>query len=211
VLSIPCAALVAKLMLPETERPETLGRLPPLDEEGRHGNLMAALAAGAADGVRLAAGIAGLLIAVLGIVGIVDLALGRFVGALDLGTLLGYAFRPFAWLVGIEAADVPEAARLLGMRLVSTEVVAYRELGALADAGAVSGRTLLILSYALCGFAHVASLGIFVGGTAALAPSRRNDLAALGPRALLAATLATLMTGAVSGLFYHGQRGVLGL
>ena len=104
-----------------------------------------------------------------------------------------------------------EAGTILGRRLVLTEVVAYRDLGALAAAGAVSGRTVLILSYALCGFTHVASLGIFVGGIAALAPERRDDIAALGLRALAAATLATLMTGALAGLFYHGQQGLLGL
>ena len=88
---------------------------------------------------------------------------------------------------------------------------AYQQLGELAGTGTISPRTLLILSYALCGFTHVASVGIFVGGVAALAPSRRDDLAGLGLRALAGATLATLMTGALAGLFYHGQRGLLGL
>jgi CNT family concentrative nucleoside transporter len=94
---------------------------------------------------------------------------------------------------------------------VLTEVVAYRQLADLAASGAIAPRTLLVLSYALCGFAHLASMSIFVGGVSALAPSRRDDLAGLGLRALAAATLATLMTGALAGVFYHGQRGVLGL
>jgi CNT family concentrative nucleoside transporter len=90
-------------------------------------------------------------------------------------------------------------------------MVAYQELGALATSQALSPRSVLILSYALCGFAHLASTGIFVGGIAALVPERRDDLAALGPRALIGATLATLMTGAVAGFFYHGQAGILGM
>ena len=92
-----------------------------------------------------------------------------------------------------------------------TEVVAYQQLAGLAAQNAISPRTLLILSYALCGFAHVASMGIFVGGIAGLAPSRRDDAAALGLRALAGATLATLITGALAGVFYHGQKGLLGL
>jgi len=219
VLSIPAAALVAKLMLPETGQPETLGRLPPLADAGRQPNAMAALAAGARDGLHLAAGIAGLLIAVLGTVALIDLALGGLAGPfektlggpLDLGRILGWLFTPLAWLLGIEGGDLREAGRLLGLRAIKTEVVAYRELATLAASGAVSARTLLVLSYALCGFAHVASVGIFVGGAAALAPSRRGDLAALAVRALVGATLATLITGALAGVFYHGQSGVLRL
>jgi len=112
-------------------------------------------------------------------------------------------------LLGIEAGDLTAAGRLLGERSIVTEIPSYRELARLARDGAVSARTTLILSYALCGFAHVGSVGIFVGGIAALAPSRRDDLAALGLRALVGATLATLMTGALAGAFYHGQAGVL--
>jgi CNT family concentrative nucleoside transporter len=214
VISIPAAALASKLMLPETERPETLGVVPALDEGERDGSSMAALARGAWDGLRLAAGIATLLIAVLGLVAIFDLALARVSGlfgaSIGLRDLLGWLFTPLVALLGIEGGDLREAGRLLGERAVLTEIPAYRDLAELARSGAVSPRTLLVLSYALCGFAHVASMGIFVGGVAALAPSRRDDLAAVGPRALVAATIATLMTGALAGLFYHGQRGVLG-
>jgi concentrative nucleoside transporter, CNT family len=219
VLSIPAAAMVSKLMLPETGRPATLGAVPPAAESARHANTLAALAAGGWDGLRMAAGIATLLIAVLGVVAVIDLGLARMSapfaaalgGPLDLQRILGWLFTPLAWLLGIGAADVPAAARLLGGRTVLTEVVAYQQLGGLAAAGSVSPRTLLVLSYALCGFSHVASVGIFVGGISALAPARRDDLAALGLRALVAATLATLMTGALAGVYYHGQAGLLGL
>ncbi len=220
VIAIPAGALISKLMLPETGTPETLGAVPPMEEESaRERNSMAALAAGSWDGLKLAAGIATLLIAVLGMVGILDLALARVSapfaeslgGPLNLSRILGWTFTPLAWLLGLERADVQGAARLLGERAVLTEVVAYRHLGDLAAAHSLSQRTVLVLSYALCGFAHVASVGIFVGGTAALAPSRRDDLAALAWRSFLAATLATLLTGAIAGVFYHGQRGILGV
>ncbi len=219
VISIPVAVLVSKLILPETESPVTLGDVPPPAAPVRHGNTMAALAAGSWDGLKLAAGIATLLIVVLGVVGIADLLLARatapaagvFGGALTLERILGWLFTPLAWLLGIEGADLVRAGRLLGTRMILTEVVAYRQLGDLAASGLLTPRTLVILSYALCGFAHVASVGIFVGGIAALAPSRRDDLAALGPRALIGATLATLMTGSLAGLLYHGQTGLLGV
>ncbi len=219
VLSNPAAALVSKLILPETETPQTLGRVPPVAEGKRHRNPMAALSAGAWDGLRLAAGIATLLIAVLGVVALIDLGLTRLTapaastlgGPIDLGRILGWLFTPVAWLLGIEAADVAQAGRLLGERLVVTEVVAYQQLAAMAGEGTLAPRSILVLSYALCGFTHVASVGIFVGGIAALAPDRRDDLAALSARALLGATLATLITGALAGAFYYGQGSLLGL
>jgi len=217
VLSIPAAALVSKLMLPEREAPATRSGVPPVEDAARHGNFVAALSAGAWDGLRLAAGIATLLIAVLGLVALIDLGLSRasapfaqsLGGTLDLRRVLGWLFTPLAWLIGIEPSDAVEAGRLLGERVVVTEIPAYRDLARLAASHAVSARTSLILSYALCGFAHLGSVGIFVGGIAALAPSRRDDLSALGPRALVGATLATLMTGALAGALYHGQPGVI--
>jgi CNT family concentrative nucleoside transporter len=111
--------------------------------------------------------------------------------------------------LGIAQPDWAEAGRLLGERVMLTEVVSYQDLGQMAAQGILlDPRTVVIMSYALCGFAHVASMAIFVGGTTALTPTRRDDLAALGLRALLAATLATLMTGCVAGIFSDGS-GVL--
>ncbi len=219
ILSIPAAALVSKLILPETGQPETLGSLPPAAGTHRHGNTMAALSAGAWDGLKLAAGIATLLVAMLGLVGILDLMLTQVTGPLEvwlggpltLQRILGWIFTPLAWLLGLEGSDLSQAGQLLGQRILLTEVVAYHQLGEMGTAESLSPRTMLVLSYALCGFAHLASVGIFVGGIAALVPSRRDDLAALGFPALAGSTLATLMTGALAGLFYHGQQGILGL
>jgi CNT family concentrative nucleoside transporter len=219
VISIPAAVLISKLMLPESETPETMGVLPPLEKRDGDANLMAAISTGAWDGLKLAAGIASMLIAVLGVVALVDLALEWMSSPfslavsepLNLERILGWIFTPLAWMLGVNSADLIVVAELLGKRAILTEVVAYQELGALSSARELSPRSILVLSYALCGFAHVASVGIFVGGISAIVPERRNDLSAMALHAFAASTLTTLMTGAIAGVFYHGQQGVLGL
>jgi len=215
VLSIPAGVVMAKMFVPEIQRPETLADVPPVDPASRSSNLMAAIVAGATDGLKLAAGIGALLIAMLGLVALIDRLLllpstwMSLPQPLTLTTILSWMFYPVSALLGIAIADVPTAARLLGERVILTEVVAYQDLARLASAGdIVEPRTVIILSYALCGFAHIASVAIFVGGMAALIPSRRDELAGLGLRALLAATLATLMTACVAGMFTTGE-GVL--
>jgi concentrative nucleoside transporter, CNT family len=217
VLSIPAGVVMAKMFVPETQPSETLADVPPDDPTLRSSNLMAAIIAGATDGLKLAAGIVALLIAMLGLVALIDRLLAlpsswlSWPQPLTLATILSWAFYPLAALLGIPLADVATAARLLGERVILTEVVAYQEMARLAFAGAFSApRTVVILSYALCGFAHVASVAIFVGGLAAIIPSRRDELAGLGWRALLAATLATLMTACVAGIFTTGEGVLLG-
>ncbi|HJZ83173.1 MAG TPA: nucleoside transporter C-terminal domain-containing protein [Pyrinomonadaceae bacterium] len=215
ILAIPACVVVSKLLVPEIETPETLAAVPREDESTGSKNLISAIIQGAMDGLKLAAGVSALLIAILGIVALIDKLLG--VGSLWLGMseplsfvrILSWAFYPFAFLLGLQTSDVPVAARLLGERVILTEVFSYNHLAQSISSGQITNpRTVVILSYALCGFAHVAAMAIFVGGTAALAPSRRDDLASLGLRALLAATLATLMTGCVAGIFSSGE-GVL--
>lgn len=212
VISIPAGAVIAKLLVPETGTPETMGAVPRADESERPRNLMSAIITGAMDGLKLAAGIAALLIAILGMVALVDVVLrlpGQWIGMsepLTLVRILSWMFYPFAVLLGISRPDLAEASTLLGQRLILTEVVSYNNLATMIANGQLTDpRTTVIMSYALCGFAHVASVAIFVGGTAALVPSRRDDLAGLGMRALLAATLATLMTGCVAGIFSSGE------
>ena len=217
ILSIPAGVVMAKILVPETQAPETLADVPPEDPTLRSSNLMGAIIAGATDGLKLAAGIAALLIAMLGLVALIDRGLLlpsawlSLPQTLTLATILGWAFYPVTVLLGMPLADVPTAARLLGARVILTEVVAYQEMARLASAGGfVEPRSVVILSYALCGFAHVASVAIFVGGMAALIPARRDALASLGWRALLAATLATLMTACVAGMFTTGEGVLLG-
>jgi len=212
VISIPAAVVMAKLMVPETAYPATMGTVPPEDASLKSRSAMSAVIEGSWDGVRLAVGIGALLIALLGLLAVADGFLSFVAGKLGAGgrfsfvTLLGWLFIPLTALLGIAPADVLTASRLLGERVILTEVVPYQELADLAAAGGFSDpRTVVVLSYALCGFAHIASVAIFVGGTAALVPSRRNELALLGGRALVAATLATLMTGCVAGIFSRGE------
>lgn len=218
IISIPAAIVMAKLLLPETETPETASSIPKEEETPHARNLMSAIIEGSMDGMRLAAGIAALLVAGLGMVALLDKLVGwpsRWLGLsepLSIVKILGWVFYPLAALLGIARADIAEAGRLLGERVLLTEVVSYQELSVMIANGQITDpRTVVILTYALCGFTHVASIAIFVGGTAALAPSRRDDLAALGFRALLAATLATLMTGCIAGIFSDGSGVLLNL
>jgi len=242
LMSAPAAIVMSKVLLPETDRPETLGRIARAAYE-REGSAIEAVIGGATAGTKLLVGIVALLIAFLGLVGVLDLVLapagegcehvvnrvGGWLGAewtvdfaWSLERLLGYVMWPFAVIIGVPPEDSLLAGELLGKRLVVTEVVAYQDLAVLMRAGEaaatqpaaagahfVHARSPVIVAYALCGFAHVASLAIFVGGVSALVPQRRGDLAAVGPRALLAATLACLMTGAVAGVFFRGGPTVL--
>ena len=216
VLSAPAAVVMAKLIVPETETPKTLGiNVKPHYE--REDNLIMAITNGAWNGLRLLGGIVTLLIAFLGILALLDLILGFFGGYLNnliglnfewtFKSILGYIFYPFAIVLGIPPSDAFEIAKIIGERTVATEVVSYQRLSALmAEGTLVHPRSAIIASYALCGFAHIASLAIFVGGIGALAPNRMKDLSRMGFKALLAATLACLMTGAVAGTFFsHGS------
>ncbi len=219
-LSAAAAVVMSKLILPETEEPKTLGvEVSPHYE--RDSSVVEAVIRGANEGVKMIAGIVALLLAFLGIVALVDLFLTGAGARIDLLTghpidwslkgLLGYLFYPFALAIGVPPADAFEVARLIGERAVLTEVKSYQDLAGLLAAGTLSSpRSAVIAAYALCGFAHVASLAIFVGGTAALVPHRTRDLSAVGPRALAAATLACLMTAAVAGACYTGSAVLFG-
>lgn len=213
ILSAPAAIVMSKLLLPETETPETLGiHVHPHYE--KESNAIESVINGANTGVKLALSIAGMLLAFLGLVALADLIFG-FGGNLinkllglniewTFKNILGYIFYPVSLILGIPPADAMETARLIGERLVVTELTAYQDLAVVLKNGTlVHPRSALICTYALCGFAHIASLAIFVGGIAALVPERTHQLAKLAPRALLAATLACLMTGAVAGTFFH--------
>ncbi len=212
VLSAPAAVALSKLIVPETETPKTLG-LDVKPHYERDDNLIMAIINGAQSGLRLLGGIITLLIAFLGILALIDLVLGWAGGYLNslfhwsfewsLQSVLGYIFYPITLLLGVPPADAMEIARVIGERTVTTEVFSYQHLAQLIKDGAlIHPRSAIIASYALCGFAHIASLAIFVGGVGALAPTRLKDLSRMGFRALLAATLACLMTGAVAGLFF---------
>lgn len=219
-LSAPAALVMSKLLMPETEKPKTLG-IDVKPHYEKEDNLIMAVINGAGNGLRLLGGIISLLLAFLGILALLDLVLGWFGGYLNtwfgwnlewsFKALLGYIFYPFTLILGVPPADALSIARVIGERTVATEVASYQDLAQLlAQNALLYPRSALIASYALCGFAHVASLAIFVGGIGSLAPSRYKDLSRLGFRALLAATLACLMTAAVAGTFFTGGSILLG-
>jgi len=212
IMNAPAAIVISKLLCPETGAPETLGKnvRPGYDKEP---NLFAAIINGANSGVKLIAGIMALLLAFLGLVELLNKMIG-FAGnpansllginmEWSLKGLLGYLFYPFTFLIGVPWQDVPEIARIIGERIVLTEVASFQDLALLMQSGtAVEQRSIVIATYALTGFAHVASMAIFVGGVSALVPQRVKDISQMGFLALLGATLANLLTGAVAGLFY---------
>lgn len=220
VLSAPASLVMSKLILPEDSVPLTLGmKVEPYYE--KEASLFEAVIGGAESGVRLIVGIAALLVAVLGLVALLDLVTGglgayvnNFLGLnidWSLKGLLGYLFYPFTLVIGVPLPDAYPISKIIGERAVVTEVVSYQDLARAMKEGLIADpRSPVLAAYALCGFAHVASMAIFVGGAAALAPSRKRDIAAVGFRALVAATLACLMTACIAGAFFAGKSALLG-
>jgi len=277
IMAIPACFVIAKILVPETETPETMGiqlaeqnsseaeaiapkpvtqfeaTVPseqeaisaggttitsrpvetqppaPTQSEPTVLNPMESIVVGALDGIKLAVAIAALLIAVLGLVALINLffanlaslatssqplvrVIGQVFQVITLQNIVGALFLPLTFFTGVSLKwqELWQASLLLGQRLIATEVPSYQQLAVLANQGAISNRGLLVVSYALCGFAHIPSLGIFVGGLIGLVPSRRKDIAALGWKALWAATLATLMIGCIAGLYDTGNPAILG-
>lgn len=214
LLSAPAALVMSKVIFPEKEAPETLGvHVRPFYE--REKSFFEAIINGANAGVRMIVGIVALLIAVLGLVALVDLLLStlgtKIFGLeteLSLKAIFGYIFYPFTMILGVPRSDWGVISRIIGERVIVTEVVAYKHLA--TELEKLEPRSAVITAYALCGFAHFASMAIFVGGISALAPDRTRDIAGVAVRALLAATLACLVTACVAGTFYtEGRASIL--
>ena len=206
LISAPAAVVVAKLMEPETGSPLTAGRV--VDPSvGRYGGVMEAITQGSLDGAKLMMGVIALLISFLGLASLLGGLVSWLSGLagqpqVTLGWLLGWAGWPLALIMGVPVEDARAVGQLLGQRALVTEIPAYMELARLLGSGGlIHGRSAILASYALCGFAHVGSVAIFVGGYGVLAPGRLGELSRLGLKALWAATLATLMTGCVAGVF----------
>jgi CNT family concentrative nucleoside transporter len=220
ILSAPASLVMSKLIIPENSVPLTSGiKAEPYYE--KEGSLFEAVINGAESGVKLIVGIAALLVAVLGIVALLDLitgSLGAYINNFlginvdwTLKGLLGYLFYPFTVVIGVPLPDAYQISKIIGERAVVTEVVSYQDLARAMKEGVIADpRSPVLAAYALCGFAHVASMAIFVGGAAALAPSRKKDIASVGFRALIAATLACLMTACIAGVFFTGTSVLLG-
>jgi CNT family concentrative nucleoside transporter len=199
VMASPCSLYLAKVVRPETGRPETLGVVK-AEVERTHANVIDAAAAGASDGMRLALNIAAMLIAFLAFIAMIDAVLGGLSPGLSLAQVFGTVFAPLAQLIGVESSDVAAVGNLLGTKLVANEFVAYTDFQKYIAEGQLTERSRVLATYALTGFANVASIGIQIGGIGALAPSRRADLARLGGWALLTGFLVTLINAAFAGI-----------
>ncbi len=204
LVSAPAGLVVAKIMLPETERPETLGQAPPT-VHARAENLIDAAAEGGLTGLKLALNIGALLIAFVALIAMLNSAvgaLGSLFGApeLTLQAILGVLLAPLAFLMGVPWAEAHEVGALIGIKTITNEFLAYQRLAASIASGSISERSAIIAAYALCGFANFGSLAILLGGIQAMAPERRAESAQLGLRSILAGTLATCMTGCLAGM-----------
>lgn len=206
VISAPAALLIAKIMVPEVEAPETAGgAIPEIKRTGT--NVVEAATLGATDGLKLALNVAAMLIAFTALVAWLD-TLIVWVGELlrqewSLGMFLGYIFSPLAWAMGIPRSDILHAGELLGLKMVANEFVAYSQLTEWQkpeSAVQLTERTQIILTYALAGFANFASVGIQIGGIGSLVPERQKDLARIAVKAMLGGTLACFMTACIAGI-----------
>ena len=207
IMTSPGTILLSKMLVPETSVPATEGRVViPKDELHKDENLIGAIARGTIDGGRLAFNVAIMLISFLALVALLDSLLGwvhmhnglHWVPG-SLGQILGFLFAPVAWLIGVPWHDCAAIGNLLGTRMALNEVVAYIGLG--AQKAALAPRSFIIATFALCGFANLSSIGIQIGGIGALIPERRNELAKLGLRAMLAGTMANLISASIAGMF----------
>jgi len=204
LMSAPAAIVIAKIMVPETEEPVTLGHVrfaPPVETA----NVIDAAARGAEQGLRLAVTIAAMLLAFVGLVHLVNMGVGAVSGLwmdqpLTLQRVMGWVFSPLAVVMGVPWDDVQEVGQLLGTKTILNEFLAYQAMQPLAEAHVISPRSVTIATYALCGFANFGSVAILVGGLGMLDPARKGLYARLGLRALVAGTLAAFMTACYAGM-----------
>jgi concentrative nucleoside transporter, CNT family len=205
IMTSPGTILMAKMLVPETGVPATEGRVVmPKNEEHKDENLIGAIARGTLDGGKLAFNVGIMLVSFLALVALLDSILNWFhLGHLwfpgSLGQILGFVFAPVAWLIGVPWHDAGAIGNLLGTRMALNEVIAYIALG--AQKATLDPRSFTIATFALCGFANLGSVGMQIGGIGALVPERRNDLARLGIRAMLAGTMANLISASIAGMF----------
>ena len=206
IMTAPGTLVMAKMLVPETEQAKTAGKVVMSVEEEeaeKKENLIGAIARGTTDGLGLALNIAAMLISFLALIALID---GIFGGIHhhywwfpeSLEKVLGVIFAPVAWLIGIPRQDCSTIGSFLGTRMVANELLAYKMLGAAQKT--LDPRSFTIATFALCGFANLSSIGIQIGGIGALAPNKRGELARLGVRAMLAGTMANLMSASIAGM-----------
>jgi CNT family concentrative nucleoside transporter len=211
IMTAPGTILMAKMLVPETEQPKTAGRVVMNEEEAdaeKKDNLLGAIARGTTDGLHLALNIAAMLISFLALIALTNGILGGIHNGLahfgmtwfpsSLEKILGTLFAPVAWIIGVPWHDCMAIGSLLGTRMALNEVIAFSQLG--AQRAALDPRSFTIATFALCGFANLSSIGIQIGGIGALAPNKRAELARLGFRAMLAGTMANLISASIAGM-----------
>lgn len=201
VLSAPASLILAKVLFPETETPDTLGRIPDEYKQKPYSNSIEAATEGASEGLKLALNVAAQLLAFIALIAMLNGILGYFGGLigypqLSLQLMMSWIFAPLMPFLGIAWSEILPSAALVGEKTILNEFVAYLSLT--REAGNLSDRTVVILSYALCGFANFSSIAIQVGGIGAMAPERKKDLAALGIRALIGGTLSSFMVASLA-------------
>jgi CNT family concentrative nucleoside transporter len=207
IMTAPGTLLMAKMLVPETEQPLTAGRVE-MPEMEKEANFLGAISRGTVDGLHLALNVGAMLISFLAMLALINAIMGGAHNWLfahgitwfpsSLQQIFGWVFAPVAWVIGIPWHDCLNIGNLLGTRMVVNEVVAFQQLGALK--GALDPRSFTIATFALCGFANFSSIGIQIGGIGALAPDQRGQLAKFGIRAMLAGTMANLMSASIVGI-----------
>lgn len=198
LMAAPAALVISKIIYPETEEPVTKGKVS-LEVKKEHTNLIDAISHGAADGMKIAINVIAMLIGFIALIAFVNYGLGKIYAPLSLDYIFGKLFYPLAWCMGVPEVDVQQVATIMGQKLTINEFVAFDTLThklttPLTDKG------LLIVSFAICGFANFSSVGMQIGGIGALAPERRADLAKLGIRALISGTLASYLSATIAGM-----------
>ena len=202
IMTAPGTLLMAKMLVPETEKPLTAGRvqMPAMEKES---NVLGAIARGTIDGLHLALNVGAMLITFLALLAFVNAVMGWTHIHISwfpysLQQVFGWVFAPVAWLIGVQWHDAAAIGNLLGTRMVLNEFVAFAQLGTIRST--LDPRSFTIATFALCGFANLSSIGIQIGGIGALAPNKRRDLARFGVRAMLAGTMANLMSASIAGM-----------
>jgi CNT family concentrative nucleoside transporter len=204
IMTAPGTILMAKMLVPETEQPKTAGTVQIAEEEmHKDANLLAAIARGTSDGGKLAFNVGIMLVSFIALIALLNGMMGGIhnhwnVFPESLERVLGFIFYPIAWLIGVPGKDCLAIGNLLGQRMVINELVAYSALG--TQKAMLDPRSFTIATFALCGFANLSSIGIQIGGIGALAPNKRDQLAKLGFRAMIAGTMANLMSASIVGL-----------
>jgi len=201
IMSAPAALVIAKIVYPETEESVTAGEAR-LEIPREHANLIDAAAGGAGVGLKLAANVGAMLLAFVALVAMVDAGLGLV--DLSLQKIFGWLFSPLAWCMGVPWHDAPIVGGLLGTKISVNEFLAYIQLEDAVRAGALSPRSVVIATYALCGFANFGSIAIQIGGIGGIAPERRSDLARLGLKAMFGGALASWLTATIAGILIGG-------